>query len=1716
MDKRLIVWLLALLMLEGGALHAKPVVEQGGLQYETMRDEGETKMRSNEAFESWSSTQIVNLPELSAPLGITTDMMKSYPDASPLDGIQLVGLPQSNNRGDAELTYLIDLPAVRHDMKPELVVAYNSNLYGGNLGAGWNMNFPKITVDTVTEEISDRTFRCLGAKLHFKKENSDGTMVYYGAIKGSAFEAIKQPLEDEEEGNFWQLNFAGGIKRVFGLVHVAEDDKKKSEQEQKVVAEYIGEGDEKETVEWLITWEENQYGDYIEYVYDSKNCLDSIKMGVVGEERPRVIINLGWKSVSPSFEITRYGESYSWNRLLSDLNIYTIKDFRTANKLPKRESDYYESVKSYSFTYEQKDDLTAKLSALALIVDKKSYSHRFEYYDDRDSVEHYRTYRDLYFDFSVDSQIVDRTGLLKTMHTPLGGCVTIDYAYSEKAQIFGEEPISEGLSLDTLLAYKERRDSALIYYFHHNDTTKAKLVMSTFWLNDGIYDDGYASRNDFEYERPLADMHGRFVGFAKVSTISMNTETEGHSAYRRKVKLYDTTSVYTLPNVLSVRTETLSGELLSGTNYEYYSYKLALSSDQSSYRFVNSDLADYMPLKRKEFIRGEKVQDSWEYSYDESIAAPNPIDVKHLSNDGSIDKHLSYTYRRLLANPLTFLLASASLSDGEDKFKASVSYQYGDASNPLKVTKQIEKFGEGAEEITEFAYDADGNMIKRIMPGEKGQAVVYSYLYDQRYNMYPVEVQDNRGYKSYMDGYNYVLGKPTILIDRNYQEMRFSYDGLGRLTKVLGPNELSEAEGDIDNAYSIKYTYELPVPSNEASVCLPDLFSDSLVLDVPQEIWENTFSDSMKSEIFKKLFPTASSKSASQTNSSRLRASVSVTVQVTAEPLFEKYNFCEAGWPYDTLGIVVAKDSVNIPLCLCEDIATPSFALTTRAGAVKSERKLYADGFGRVIQQTEKKEIYETDGAKLGEGYVAATYHVSEGRSAFDTYGREVLRSRALKSEKSVYQPLVKEDESSYFAKFEYDSLDQIKRYVDHSGTEIVFDYNLEENLVSYGKDGFKSGSLRYGAFGELLSHSILLKGDPYVENYTYDPMGRLVGVDQAGRLSLNRYDSKGRLLESVRNGVTTKYTYDVAGNLLKQETGGKKIEYAYENGQLTTIHQDGVEDVRFVYGDKDAIHNRVGAIAMAIDATGVHEYYYGRQGELVKERRTVIIPDSTVETYTTQTEFDTWGRLLKVVYPDGEILSYTYAQGGYPKSAIGSKSYDYNYVSEAGYNEYGQNTFLAYCNGLKTMRGYDPATSRMTWMNVKNPAGDEVYSRNNIVGDEVITNYDGLTLSQTIYREMYGPINFDVTNLTDSVGVETRYSMTAHYSSLGLPYRYSQSFVKMEEGQNTILKSLTASPYFDEKGRLFCQSQWVDQGASIPATVLHYDAQGLVSGTADTELNSTDDISEDMPLNGHSVRTFVADATGHLLGMDDNGYLTNFWHSWDGDLTLQMAGGQQELYVNSQNALQHADRPTYELYLNKYFEKSGDSLYVKHIWFGDELVASKMGDNDSYGANPTRITRAGGSVQKVNYDSLYSVSQEGLVNRYANLNVDYNHSGKSCPSQAVVRSSNVDNGNDNYETTQYYYHTDESGNVLLTTDRLGVTSQRVVLTGSGDVMDIKRGSGWFFPYFFNGYRYDLSNGLYYRKGQLYNPQLNFNLGKESVNPFMEFVGRHLLRLEEK
>ena len=627
-------------------------------------------------------------------------------------------------------------------------------------------------------------------------------------------------------------------------------------------------------------------------------------------------------------------------------------------------------------------------------------------------------------------------------------------------------------------------------------------------------------------------------------------------------------------------------------------------------------------------------------------------------------------------------------------------------------------------------------------------------------------------------------------------------------------------------------------------------------------------------------------------------------------------------------------------------------------------------------------------------------------------------------------------------------------------------------------------------------------------------------------------------------SGITT-FTYDALGNVLTKQTAnlakeGKSITYDYDYHRLTGInYPDHPENnVKYYYGGRNASQNRIGRLMLREDGTGAIEYFYGKMGEVTKTRRTLIVPNQAIATYVTQWTYDSHNRLLEMIYPDEEKVTYSYNLGGQLEKVRGYKSYGYDYVNRIGYDKFEQRTYLKYCNGAETFYTYEPARRRLQNLTVN--AGGKSIMDNGYTYDAVsnvlsVANKAALPESGKAGGQMAHAYTYDALyRLASATGTYAGAdSKTASYR-LEMGYDNMHRIVSKKQhltqqgvqfdGKLHVGYDL-AYTYGKTEGKKFQLAEVKDANYRTeenPDSVAKVDNNHTYTYDANGNLVyvNTGRIKQDGTLDSTAAeRKLRWDEENRLTASDDNGFVTNYWYDADGERTVKTSGEGEQLYVNSEFAGGRTNTAKFSLYVSPYLVANQGGRYTKHIYIGSQRIVSKIGDFASYGSDPRRIQYAGSETDglSVNYKQKYSAQQQVIKDNYAIFEVPYNGTdnndyvdgqGFCCddgsPEAAQARALALENNfqdPDAYEKLQFYYHPDHLGSSSYITNLDGEVVQHIEYVPFGEVFIEERNSIWNTPYLFNAKEFDEETGMYYYGARYYDPRLSLWI---STDPLQE------------
>ena len=657
--------------------------------------------------------------------------------------------------------------------------------------------------------------------------------------------------------------------------------------------------------------------------------------------------------------------------------------------------------------------------------------------------------------------------------------------------------------------------------------------------------------------------------------------------------------------------------------------------------------------------------------------------------------------------------------------------------------------------------------------------------------------------------------------------------------------------------------------------------------------------------------------------------------------------------------------------------------------------------------------------------------------------------------------------------------------------------------------------------------------------SFEYDGIQRLVRVtDTEGNVTTSTYDMGDRRTEvnHPASGITS-FTYDALGNVLTKQTAnlakeGKFITYDYDYQRLTGInYPDHPENnVKYYYGGRNASQNRIGRLMLREDGTGAIEYFYGKMGEVTKTRRTMIVPNQAIATYVTQWTYDSHNRLLEMIYPDEEKITYSYNLGGQLEKVHGYKSYGYDYVSKIGYDKFEQRTYLKYCNGAETFYTYDPQRRRLQNLTVNsggNTIMDNAYTYDAVSNVLSVVNGASVPQSGKAGGQMAHTYTYDALyRLVSATGTYTGAdNKTASYTlAMGYDNMHRITSKRQILTQNNVQYNGTLNAGYDltytygtDTGKKFQLANVKDVNYRTEETpsesenvnnnhAYEYDANGNLV-YVNTSRTKKDGVADEKT----AERKLKWDEENRLLASDDNGFVTNYGYDADGERTVKTSGESDQVYVNSEFAGGRTNTAKFSLYVSPYLVANQGGRYTKHIYIGSQRVVSKIGDFDSYGSDPRRIQYAGSETDglSVDYKQKYVQQLQVIKDNYATFAVPYNGednndyvdgkgfccndgSLEAAQTRALARAAknNFQEG-DAYEKMQFYYHPDHLGSSSYITNLEGEVVQHIEYVPFGEVFVEERNNIWNTPYLFNAKEFDEETGLYYYGARYYDPHIS-------------------------
>ena len=222
-------------------------------------------------------------------------------------------------------------------------------------------------------------------------------------------------------------------------------------------------------------------------------------------------------------------------------------------------------------------------------------------------------------------------------------------------------------------------------------------------------------------------------------------------------------------------------------------------------------------------------------------------------------------------------------------------------------------------------------------------------------------------------------------------------------------------------------------------------------------------------------------------------------------------------------------------------------------------------------------------------------------------------------------------------------------------------------------------------------------------------------------------------------------------------------------------------------------------------------------------------------------------------------------------------------------------------------------------------------------------------------------------------------------------------------------------------------------------------------------------------------LKSFLWDEENRLLAVNNNGSVSCYFYDAAGERTVKLTSESEMVHVNGKKVGGNANISKFTAYVSPYFVVSNGGAYTKHIYAANQRIASKLGNEDGFGADPRRVEMAGGK-------KISDIQKDNIGARFSELGFTYTAPEK----EKVEKDSSMDSEAE--EKLIFFYHPDHLGSTSYVTDVDGNIAQHIEYIPYGEVFVEERNNSFSTNYLFNAKELDNETGLYYYGARYLDP----------------------------
>ena len=623
----------------------------------------------------------------------------------------------------------------------------------------------------------------------------------------------------------------------------------------------------------------------------------------------------------------------------------------------------------------------------------------------------------------------------------------------------------------------------------------------------------------------------------------------------------------------------------------------------------------------------------------------------------------------------------------------------------------------------------------------------------------------------------------------------------------------------------------------------------------------------------------------------------------------------------------------------------------------------FADGLGRIIQT--KKQIESNEVCGVDQGYRFATSGLVQydefGRPTVSYLGQEELNCGGNFTDGlEKYTPLQHSEQEK--SQTWYDSHDRVvQTHVYGLNATTKYEYGFDVDGFgtprSYEKVMLPEGniSITFKDHKNRVTSSKQVdqfNGDQLTTKYVYNVIGELLKVVDAEDKETNyQYDLFGQKVEVKHpdNGIST-FKYDLTGKVIetanqKLINNGETINYSYNFNRLQHIQYPS-HTVLYKYGS--ASNNPgggIGRITSVQDLTGVKSFKYGALGEVIEENRSITTQGGEMK-FSSKFRYDSWGRILEMIYPDGEELHYGYNSVGQLKSIVNTDNEVY--LKDVSYNFFDQPTTIVYGNDVVTTNEYD-ITQRVRAMQLNRPDESTLmrnvysYDRNQNITEikNDHSQHDLLRIGGLYNKHYY----YDAFNRLEKANGFWKGFEEAHQFDLSMKYNKTHGIRNKNQYHHTqtpVSSHQTVNSY---------QSEYHYNDAEHPHAVtdiLYSDTDGNNTGTSNFKYDANGNMQYYTSNFKHAEknRQFIWDEQNRLQAViDGDDKVSHYVYDHAGERTFKSEGYITSAQIGGQNIYSALNINDYVIYPSgTIVVNPSKNEYSKHYYINSKRFVSRLG----------------------------------------------------------------------------------------------------------------------------------------------------------------------------